>query len=234
MNKCEISVGEYYHIYNRGIDKKNIFNNESDFARFLLSILCLQSPLTINNIGRLTSEFVQHPMLNKLDIDIDEIISNRMVELVGFSLMPNHFHLILKEEKEGGISKYMQRVQNSYTKYSNIKNKRKGYLLEGKFNRVHVKDNEQLLYLSAYVHRNPRELKGWRGKEHEFPWSSFIDYVGDNRWGKLIAPEIILDQFSNKREYRNFVDENPSKLSDDELFLCSTSDVEQSESDRNL
>ena len=82
--------------------------------------------------------------------------------------MPNHFHLILQEVKEGGISQYMQRVLNAYTKYYNKKYEISGHLFQGPYKSVHIKDDPQLLYLSAYIHNNVRELKSWKNFDSDF------------------------------------------------------------------
>lgn len=214
-----ISIGEYYHIYNRENNKQNLFLEERDWIRFLFLILYLQSPISFNNMGRPVSYFVGHRRFNIGDEDVIKIIKNRYVELINFCLMPNHFHITAREVKEGGISKYLQRIQIAYTKYLNTKHEKSGHLFQGSFHSVHIKNNEQLLHLSAYIHRNPRELSQWKNKEGEYFWSSYQDYIKENRWGELIKREIILDQFSNKKEYKNFVETSGTKLLLDETHL---------------
>ena len=142
---------------------------------------------------------------------INEITNTRYVELVGFALMPNHFHLIVQEKKEGGIARYMHRTLLSYTKYFNTKYQATGHLFQGPYKAVYVENNDQLLYLSAYIHRNPRELSGWKNKEHEYFWSSYGDYVGENRWPELLKTDIVLDQFKNRNEYKNFIETSSAK-----------------------
>jgi len=209
MPKTKIAINEHYHIYNRGNNKQNIFFEERDYIRFLFLILHFQGGDTVYNIGRHVSNYVRHRMFN---IDFGEVSKNKKVELLAFALMPNHFHFILKEKEQGGISKYLQRIQNSYTKYINTKNKKIGHLFQGPYQSVHIASNEQLLHLSAYIHRNPREIKKWKDKEDTFPWSSFIDYVKENRWEKLLSTELLLNQFKKQEEYKNFVDESGTKL----------------------
>lgn len=133
--------------------------------------------------------------------------------------MPNHFHLIVREASENGISRYMQRIQDGYTKYFNTKYDNKGHLFQGPFRIVHIKNNEQLLHLSAYIHRNPREIKQWKNKEHQFEWSSCQDCIDKNRWGEFIKPQIILEQFTNSKEYKDFVDTSGTKLTLEEKLL---------------
>ena len=79
--------------------------------------------------------------------------------------MPNHFHLIIVAIKDNGVSEYMRRIQDAYTKYYNAKYERTGHLLQGPYKAVNIKNNNQLLYLSTYIHRNPREISEWKNKE---------------------------------------------------------------------
>lgn len=196
---------ECYHIYNRGNRKQDLFRGEDDRARFLLSLLLFQHPDPPVQLNRIVRRYVQHSML-----DIPEM-TRRLVELVAFVLMPNHFHCMVREVQPGGISKYMQRFLNSYTKYFNTKYEQVGHVFQGPFQAVHIENDDQLLYCSAYVHRNPRELSGWRDREHEYPWSSFPDYIGANRWGMLLQPDIVLDQTGRGDRYRRFVAESRAK-----------------------
>jgi putative transposase len=140
-----------------------------------------------------------------------EVLKNKTVELVSFCLMPNHFHLILKGNEEKSISKFMQRLGNAYTKYFNTKYERKGHLFSGKYNSILIDSNEYLLYLSAYIHLNPRELKQWNKKELLYPWSSFQDFSKENRWGGFLDSSIVSNQFNDSREYKNFVEESDIK-----------------------
>ncbi|KKT29336.1 hypothetical protein A3G55_00075 [Candidatus Giovannonibacteria bacterium RIFCSPLOWO2_12_FULL_44_25] len=218
MRTTPIAPGEYYHIFNRSNDKQPIFYETKDWVRFLFLILHMQSPEIFYNIGRNISKFVRSRAFNINGEIMSEIIKNRTVELVSYALMPNHFHLTVKEVKENGISQYMQRVLTAYPKYFNTKYNKSGHLFQGPYKIVHTEDNKQLLYLSAYIHKNPRELKEWRQKEHNYPWSSYQDYVGENRWGNLLSQDIILDQFENKSEYYNFVKTNTAKMLDAELL----------------
>jgi len=218
MRTTPIAPEEYYHIFNRSNDEQPIFYQTKDWARFLFLILHMQSPEIFYNIGRNISKFVRSRAFNINDEIIAEIIKNRTVELVSYALMPNHFHLTVREIKENGISQYMQRILTAYPKYFNTKYNKSGHLFQGPYKIVHVEDNRQLLYLSAYIHKNPRQLKRWRQKEHNYPWSSYQDYVGENRWGNLLSQDIILDQFENKSEYHNFVKTSTAKMLDAELL----------------
>jgi putative transposase len=211
MRLISISVGEYYHVFNRGNNKQLIFLDTRDWARFLFLILYLQSPIVFQNLGRQISYFVKNRAFNINGDDKNEVLKKRYVKLVNFALMPNHFHLILHEFEEGGIAQYMQRVLCAYTKYFNTKYQKSGHLFQGPYKAVHIKNNKQLLYLSTYIHRNPRELSEWKNKEHLYPWSSYQDLIKENRWDQLLESNIIIGQFSNKKEYWDFVKSSPAK-----------------------
>lgn len=215
MRNIKIAPGEYYHIYNRAVSKQTIFHDTRDYLRFLFLILYFQSPLIFQQLGRLVKHFVQHRVLDT--IDINEIIKKRTVELVAFCVMPNHFHLILKGLEEGGIATYMQRVLNAYAKYYNTKYEKSGHVFQGPYRAVHVSSDRQLLYLSSYIHRNPRELANWLGKEDQYQWSSYQDYIGENRWGNLLLLDIILGQFKDKKKYQEFVKTSIAKILGEEL-----------------
>ncbi len=204
MRNLKIVRGEYYHVFNRGNNKQKIFVDERDYIRFLFLILHFQSPTTFENIGRHISHFVGNRAFNIAKDIKEKILRNRSVELVNFALMSNHFHLTLREYKNNGISQYMQRVLCSYTKYFNTRHKATGHLFQGPYKIVHILDNSQLLHLSAYIHRNVRELKKWQNIDITYPWSSYQDYIKENRWGDLLKKEVVCRQFSSGKEYKQF------------------------------
>ncbi|MDP4007201.1 MAG: transposase [bacterium] len=192
-----------------------IFLDEIDYIRFLFFTLVYQAPLTFYNISRQASYFAKHSHFTISQTTLDQIVVQRNVELNAFAIMPNHFHLSVQEKtQEGkGISSYLQRIQTGYAKYFNTKYAKKGHLFQGSFRAVPIETNEQLLYLSAYIHRNPRDLAGWRGKEAKYPWSSYQDFITKNRWGKLLKPGIILNQFPDiSSSYNGFVETSTAKL----------------------
>lgn len=212
MRRTPFLINSYYHICNRSNDERPIFLDEKDYARFLFSILFYQAPVPFYNIGRQTSYFVKHSMFNISADVLKNVTTTRKVELNIFTIMPNHFHLLVQEKTNKGISLYLQRLQNGYAKYFNTKYKKRGHLFQGAFRAVPVETDEQLLYLSAYIHRNPKELKEWTNKEADYPWSSYQDFIKKNRWGELLKPNIILNQFSNVDAYHEFLKTSTAKL----------------------
>src|SRR3989344_389542 len=189
MRRIPFAINSYYHICNRSNDEKAIFLEEKDYARFLFLILFYQAPLSFFNIGRQTPYFVRHRR-------------HRMFNIPALVL----------EKEEGGISRYLQRIQNGYAKYFNAKHRKRGHLFQGSFRAIPVETDKQLLYLSAYIHRNPRDLEEWRGKERTYPWSSYQDCIKKNRWGGLLKSNIFLNQFSTQKSYETFVETSTAKL----------------------
>lgn len=211
MRKIRFAPDEYYHLYNRGVNKQDVFLDQRDYLRFIFGVLHYQSPLEIFNAGRSVSNMIRHSVFNQSAETIKQIIAGRYVEPISFALMPNHFHLMVREKEESGISRYMQRQLNSYTKYFNTRYNKSGHVFQGPFQAVHVATDEQLIYLSAYVHRNPTQLKTWRRKESKYPWSSYQDFIRRNRWGDLLKTNLILGDDFQKSDYEKAVEESGAK-----------------------
>ncbi len=218
MPRTRSGEGEYFHVFNRGVEKRRIFLDDKDRWRFITLLIVSQGSVTFDQTARLVPLVAHFKLDNKL---LKDVLRTRHIELVNFCLMSNHFHLILMEKKDGGISKFMQRVADAYTKYFNIRYKRNGHLFGSRFQSRHIDSNEYLNYLSAYIHLNPRELKEWRGEEVRYPWSSFQDLVLENRWGSFLNPSIVLEQFKDGHDYRNFVEETPAKELKEKLMEMS-------------
>src|SRR3989344_7305774 len=105
---------EYYHVYNRGVLKRDLFLDTRDYTRFLFLLLFHQSPTTtFINLSREVTHFVKHQMFNISDQEIKKINEKKKIGLIAFALMPNHFHLLLQERDGTGIPKYLQRLGNA-------------------------------------------------------------------------------------------------------------------------
>lgn len=209
----DIVTGDYYHVYNRGAFKNGIHRDRADYMRFLCGVIAFQSPVQFPQVGRIARTFSDADGFDIPEDSFGHILESRTVELVSFCILGNHFHLIVRELVEGGLMRYMQRIELAYTKYFNTRYGVSGHVYEGRYKAKHIGDNEYLMHLSAYIHRNPRELRVWKGREAEYPWSSYRDYVKENRWGGLLAQEIILDQFDGTKEsnYADFIKTSPAK-----------------------
>jgi putative transposase len=124
------------------------------------------------------------------------------VEVVCYCLLPNHFHFILQQRTENGISDFMRKLSTGYTKYFNKKNERSGHLFQGAFKAVAVETDEQLLYLSGYINGNVEIHK--IGKAEDWEWGSYKDYIG-KRNGATCNKKIILDEFKHIKDYQEYV-----------------------------
>ncbi len=214
--KIRFVTGEYYHLCNRGLDGRTIVATPKEYARLLFLLIFFQSSLSHGNLSRRVQSFMKTGrFLNGLEEKF--IASKRTVSLVCFCIMNNHFHMLVREETDGGIPFYLQRIENAYTRYFNLNHGRNGHLFQGPFRAVHIETNDQLLYTSAYIHRNPRELKNFKNKEQSYQWSSLPDYLSTNRWPYLLSRELILGQFENPKEYQNYIDSSIAKLYPEEL-----------------
>lgn len=127
---------------------------------------------------------------------------SELVQIVAYCLNPNHFHMILKQVSDNGISEFMKRLGGGYTWHFNKKHNRSGALFQGRFKSIHIDTNEYLLHLSAYVNKNDF-IHGY-GKI-EWKYSSYLDYIG-KRNGKLCHKGIILGQFKDQKDYTDFMD----------------------------
>jgi len=202
---------EYYHVFGRGINKEKIFLDDRDKARFIFLITHFQSPIKICNIFWYTESFLKRGSFSTKENKIDEILKKRNIELVAFALMPNHFHILVRNLEDSILSVYMHRILTAYGKYFNAKYRKKGHVFESPFKAVHTKNNTQLLHLSAYIHKNPKEIKSWEKNYDKYPYSSYQDYIGLNRWGNFLSTEIVLKQFKDQAKYRDFVTTSTAK-----------------------
>lgn len=139
-------IGEYYHIYNRGVDKRDIFMNKGDMNRFVLSIKEFN---TISPIGS-----IEFSLKNKTEFQRFKNDEKPLVSIVCYCFNPNHFHFIIKQEAEGGISEFYKRLLGGYTSYFNKTHKRSGALFQGKFKSKLIKDDAYFLKIRPYVNTN--------------------------------------------------------------------------------
>jgi REP element-mobilizing transposase RayT len=215
--KTSFSNGEFYHVYNRGVDKRIVFIDRSDVRRFFQSMIEFN---IVDPIGSLyENSFHRHGGSIPKS-------KNRLVNVIAYCLNPNHFHLILEQVVDGGISEFMKRLSGGYTGFFNNKNERSGALFQGRFKAVFVDSNKYLLHVSAYVNLNNRvhQLGGSTPKLVESR-SSWEEYLNKEIKG-ICEKEIILGQFRNTFEYEEFaisslesILQRKEELKDIEKFL---------------
>lgn len=190
--------GEYYHIYNRGIYRQPIFLSSLDYQKALLTLIYYQ----FQKVPMKLSYLLAQPKERKNEIFGSLTKMPKQITVIAFCLMPNHFHFLVRQELEKGLSKWMGNFQNSYTKSFNARHKQNNAILNRQFKSVFIETQEQLLHLTRYIHLNPYSA-GIISKEQIFtyPWSSAQEYATGHF--TYSDPTAILDM--NIDKYREFV-----------------------------
>ena len=193
LRKTILVTGQIYHVFNRSVAAIPIFKGERECRLFLAAVkFYLQpNPPTRFSIYRTSKE--------RFPIKLD----SQLVTIISFSLMPNHFHFLLRQEQENGIKKFIQRLTNSFAHYFILKYKRSGHVFEGNFKAKRMESDEQLIHLSRYIHLNPVTAYIVENPE-DYPYSSYKTYLGKELLD-IIDPAIILSQFSSRNAYKKFV-----------------------------
>lgn len=202
----------YYHLYNRGVDKRIIFQDQSDCAVFLRLLKQYLSPKE------------DLPSFLNPSVRLDRIMRTNMhgeMEMLAFALMPNHFHLLVRQAQVNGITKFMTRLATSYAMYFNKKYGRIGHLFQERYKAVLVLDDDYLLHLSRYIHLNPNKIVNDKINFHEF--TSYPYYLGLKK-ASWMKPDFILEYFSNNKigtydsSYKKFIEDYREGLSSEEIL----------------
>ncbi len=198
MRKVEFANGEIYHVYNRGTDKRTVFEDNDDLNRFIESMQDFNKEEPIGSLYEYS--FVK----NQLGSSTSKLRNEKpLVRFIAYCLNPNHFHFLIEQLEDEGIPKFMHRLSTGYTKYFNKKYRRTGALFSGRYKSIHVDENEYLLRLSAYVNLNDRvhHLDGSIGLKSISSWSEYQErYNSDG----FCDTSIILEQFRSAAEYQAF------------------------------
>ena len=210
MNRTtKFAPKEFYHLYNRGTEKRDVFMSPTDYTRFItLMLICNQLDSAVKIEKKTLAELIKLKSENK---------GKRLIDIVSYCLMPNHFHILASEKEENGISKFMQKVMTGYTMYFNKKYERTGALFQGKFKATHVNEDRYLSYLVSYIHLNPIKLIEPEWKEigindlkqaekylDNYKYSSYQDFLGVKRSENVILnrnrlPEYFSSGFDFKK-----------------------------------
>ncbi|MDI6777916.1 MAG: transposase [Patescibacteria group bacterium] len=205
MRKKELAENEYYHVYNRGTEKRKIFLDDSDYLRFYVSMHLLRYD-RIDLMDR-WRDYCK----SKLNANLDAFRRSnlrkekRLVEFVSYCLNPNHYHFQLKQIAKKGIEKFMQKLGTSYTMYFNKKYDRNGVLFQGKFKSTHIGSTGLLLRLCVYINCNS-EVHGI-ARAASYQWCSFPEYLGKKK-RDLCTKSVIMDNFNSRKDFSYFSKEN--------------------------
>jgi putative transposase len=207
-------VGGFYHIYNRGTEKREIFTSSVDYDRFITLLYFANSsePLRLRS-GR------RGPTSAKSLLESAR--GDSLADLCAYCLMPNHFHMLVHERTTSGISRFMQRLSTAYTMYFNTRYERTGVLFQGKFKAQDANEDRYLKYLISYIHLNPVSLIEPKWKQvgsrdvnkakrflESYPYSSYQDYRGINRVeNKLITRSVLPGYFESSNDFKETMTE---------------------------
>ena len=193
--------GQIYHVFNRGIDHRPTFADKLELKR----------AAAVSDHYRFVNPRLRFSKLLKLSLEernrfqIDMRAGHKLVDILGFCLIPNHFHFLLRQVFDKGISKFLSNFQNSYTRYFNIKNERDGPLFMDQFKAVLVETEEQLIHVSRYIHLNP--TTSYLVKDFDsllnYPWSSLPEYIQEK--GFISEINTILGFFKTSGNYADFL-----------------------------
>jgi putative transposase len=195
---------ELYHALNRGVDKRAIFLDTQDYARFVHDMFVFNTTQPASNTHR-------NPMFDFVSRTSgygseDE----RLIDLHGWCLMGNHYHLLLSECTEGGLVQFLRKLNVGYAKYFNERYKRTGTLFQGRTKKIHIETDSHMLHILNYIHLNPLDFKkdtaGWRGGHitdsslalaylKEYKWSSYLDYAGTKNFPSILTTGFFQEVF---------------------------------------
>lgn len=199
----------YYHIYNRGVEKRQIFIDTQDYAVFLSYLkfyLLTKDKQTLHQTLSSPQSTSQEKDKARQLLKINNFADT--IDLLAFCLMPNHFHFLIKQRVKEAIDQFMNSLGTRYTGFFNKKHNRVGTLYQDVYKAVQVKTDEQLLHLSRYIHRNPLPLLKQGQKLSDYAYSSYRQYLGLMRY-QWVKPGEILNYFSSsnpKASYHYFVE----------------------------
>ncbi len=216
--KSYVSDG-YYHVYNRGVNKADIFLDEQDYRVFLSYLNTCLTPKDEKKLRiKVTDESLSYKERGVAARELRLKNFTGKIDLLAYCLMPNHFHLLLKQTDEEDMSAFVQAIMIRFTMYENRRHKRIGRVFQGPYKAVLITSDAQLLHVSRYIHRNPFSLKRprllrldpeIRLQALRSQPSSYPNYLGEihQAW---IKPQEILSYFSKARtglqSYREFVE----------------------------
>ena len=196
----------FYHVYNRGVEKRNIYLDEQDYLVFLSYLKLYLSPVEENVESANKNDNLDYEEKNSKIYRLNELKNFfNKIKLICYVLMPNHFHLEVQQVGVKDLENFMRCLIIKYTMYFNKKYKRVGTLFQGRYKAVCIFGEERLIDLSLYIHRNPIELLVEDQPLESYPWSSYPAYVG-NHQVKWLNKDIILLNFGNVKSYRSLVE----------------------------
>ncbi len=213
---------DLYHALNRGVDKRTIFLDSQDYARFVHDMYCFNTKTPANNTSR----------GNMVDLRSRPLIpdTEKIVDIHGWCLMNNHYHLLLSELSEGGITLFLRRLNIGYAKYFNERYKRSGTLFQGRTKKILIDTDAYFLHILNYIHFNALDhvnnTSEWRTRKvqnvnealeylKKYRWSSYLDYIGIRNFPSILTMSLFQDVFDN--DYHKAVERYLQDISSEDI-----------------
>ena len=201
IRKTSLITDEIYHVFNRGIDNRLTFENDTDYLRFYMAsnyYSYSSPPIRLSAYLLLGDKFKQ--------ISHEGNWGEKLVSMMAYCYMPNHFHFLLKQKIDGGISKFIGQLLNSYTRYFNVKNNRLGPLFLDDFKNVLIENENQFTHVSRYIHLNPYSAGLVKNEKEllDYRWSSLSEYLVTCS-NPVCDKSMLQSIFKNKDTYKKFV-----------------------------
>jgi putative transposase len=213
MKKPSFAEGQVYHVFNRGVEKRDIFLDDKDYLRFIHDLYDFNDINPVRNLHY----FINHKTGN---VEARKLYGYHerepTVEILVFTLMPNHYHLMLRQIKDDGIVKFMHKLGTGYTMYFNKRYSRVGSLFQGRFKAVHLTREEHFIHLPYYIHTNPYRGSTSIDDLEDYRWSSFPDYIGMKNYPSVTEREDLLDIFGGAEQFRLYM-QNRLRQGDDSM-----------------
>mgnify|MGYP001565892694 CR=1 FL=1 len=206
---------EFWHVMNRGVDKRSIVLSDRDRFRFAADLSIFNDTKDSENTSYLLHR----------GIELSKEKRERLVTIHAWCLMGNHYHLLLSENDESGMSEFLKKFNGGYARYFNKKHNRSGALFQGKTKRVLIENDRQFLYILPYIHLNPLDfMKGareWRSQclanpkaaikwISDYHWSSYRNYMGEKEFAEILeGSELFADRMEHVNELKRFLNTEP-------------------------
>ncbi len=222
MRKIKFATDQIYHIYNHGVEKRDLFVDDKDYLRFIHDLFEFNDtrpaiPSNIKFASRKPKNDIQSAQIQQCleTKSLNIVARERLVNLFAFCLMPNHFHLLAQPKCDKGIEKFMLKLGAGYATYFNQKYKRSGRLFQSTFKATTVERDAYFLHIPNYIHCNPLKLimpdwrtSGVKDKDQamnfleNYRWSSLPDYIGKKNFPSLTQRELFLDTYGSPMAYK--------------------------------
>lgn len=216
MQRTKPVTNEIYHIYNRGVEQRRVFLDRDDYMRFIHDLFEFNDENPAINLSHFLNQKSKCKEVGLPNIEREP--RKLLVNLLAFCLMPNHFHLMVEQKRDNGITEFMRKLGTGYTNYFNQKYERSGHLFQGKYKFVDLKKDAHFIYLPYYIHFNPLDLKfpEWReGKIkncieavkflEDYKWSSFRDYIDKKNFPSVTQRDFLNHFFGGPNVHRKSV-----------------------------